>query len=240
MPAGQLRAAGDDRRLVKADLRVQVPLGDNGLELVLLNTPPGGRDGDFGLAAQAGREPEFRAALDQALDYVTSLGARLVHVMAGDVPAEARPAARGVYLENLAWAAERAEESGVTLLIEPINARDRPDYFLQRSDEAVALLETLRKPNVKLLFDFYHVQVMEGDLAMRLQRHWPHVGHLQFASVPGRAEPDAGEIAYPFLFALVDRLEWPGWLSAEYRPREGTPQGLAWGRPYGIGVRDGT
>ncbi len=209
-------------------------LADSDLSLVLLNTAPGQRDNDFGLAAQVGRRDEFRAVLEQALDYVSTLGAGLVHVMAGDVAAAGRAAARETYLENLAWAAEQAATCGITLVIEPLNARDRPDYFLQRSDQAVELLQVLRRPNVKLLYDFYHVQIMEGDLALRLERHWPFVGHLQFASVPGRAEPDAGEIAYPFLFALLDRLGWQGWVSAEYRPRDTTLGGLAWGKPYGI------
>lgn len=217
----------------KAELAAR--LSDAGLELVLLNTPPGSREGDFGLAAQPGREAEFREALERALDYCGHLGARLVHVMAGDVAAVDRAKARETYLENLAWGAERAKAAGITLLIEPINGRDRPDYFLQRSDDAVLLLETLRRPEVKLLYDFYHVQIMEGDLALRLERHWRHLGHIQFASVPGRAEPDAGEIAYPFLFALLDRLGWSGWVSAEYRPRDDTLAGLAWAKPWGIG-----
>lgn len=216
----------------KAALRAEIDR--HGLTALLLNTAPGGREGDFGLAAQPGRRDEFRAALLQALDYGTAMGAGLVHVMSGTVQAEQRAAARETFLENLAWASDQAKASGATLLVEPLNSRDRPDYFVSRTDEVVTLLETLRRDNVKLLFDFYHVQIMEGDLALRLERLWPHLGHIQFASVPGRAEPDAGEIAYPFLFALIDRLGWPGWAAAEYRPRTTTEAGLGWGAPWGI------
>lgn len=206
----------------------------HGLAAILLNTPMGGREGDFGLAAVPGRQDDFRRGLELALTYAGALGAGLIHVMSGVVRPDQRVQARETFFENLAWAADQAAGSGVTLLVEPLNARDRPDYFVSRSDEVVALLQALRRPQVKLLFDFYHVQIMEGDLALRLERHWPHLGHIQFASVPGRAEPDAGEIAYPFLFQLLDRLGWPGWAAAEYKPRDTTEAGLAWGRPYGI------
>lgn len=216
----------------KAELRAAI--AGAGVEALLLNTPMGPREGDFGLAAVPGRRDDFRQGFAQALDYATALGMGLIHVMSGVVAPGQRAAARETFLENFAWAAEQAQGSGVTLLAEPLNARDRPDYFIARTDEAVELLATLRQPAVKLLFDFYHVQIMEGDLALRLERHWPHVGHIQFASVPGRAEPDAGEIAYPFLFQLLDRLGWPGWAAAEYKPRTTTEAGLGWGAPYGL------
>ena len=204
------------------------------LAMVLLNTAMGPCEGDFGLAAVPGRQADFRQVLEQALDYAAALGAGLIHVMSGLVRDGEQGRARETFFENLAWAAAQARGSGITLLVEPLNSRDRPDYFVSRSDEVVLLLQALRQPGVKLLFDFYHVQIMEGDLAMRLERHWPWVGHIQFASVPGRAEPDAGEIAYPFLFELLDRLGWQGWASAEYRPRGTTEAGLAWAAAYGI------
>ncbi len=209
-------------------------LDRNGLTAVLLNTAPGARDGDFGLAAQPGRREEFKQAFAQSLDYATAMGAGLIHVMSGVVAPAQRAAARETFFENLAWASDAAKGSGIQLLIEPLNSRDKADYFVSRSDEVVELLQVLQRPDVKLLFDFYHVQIMEGDLALRLERHWSHIGHFQFASVPGRAEPDAGEIAYAFLFALLDRLGWPGWVAAEYRPRAQTEAGLGWGAPYGI------
>lgn len=216
----------------KTELRAAIE--DAGVEAILLNTPMGPREGDFGLAAVPGRQDDFRCGFDQALDYATALGMGLIHVMSGVLSAEQRPAARATALENLAWAAGEARGSGVTLLVEPLNARDRPDYFVARSDEVALLLRDLGEPGVKLLYDFYHVQIMEGDLALRLERHWPLVGHIQFASVPGRAEPDAGEIAYPFLFGLLDRLGWTGWAAAEYRPRSTTEAGLGWAAPWGI------
>ncbi len=209
-------------------------LARHGLTALLINTTPGPREGDFGLAAVPGRRDDFRQGLLQALDYATAMGAGMVHVMSGLVAATERAAAQATFFDNLAWASEQARGSGITLLIEALNTRDRPDYFVSRSDEVAQLLRTLDCDNVKLLFDFYHVQIMEGDLALRLERHRPLVGHIQFASVPGRAEPDAGEIAYPFLFELLDRLGWPGWAAAEYKPRTTTEAGLAWGAPYGI------
>ncbi len=202
-------------------------LSDHEIALNHINTRPG-NPGEFGLAAQPGRADDFARAIDEALEYAIRLGALTIHCMCGVVLPEHRAAASEVFLRNMMDASQKAEGTGVTLVIEPINSYDRPDFFVQRSDDVVALLQQLDRPNVKLLFDFYHIQIMEGDLARRLDRHWDHIGHFQFASVPLRQEPDLGEVNLKPLFAEIARRGWPGYLGAEYRPRGCTEDGLAW------------
>jgi hydroxypyruvate isomerase len=204
-----------------------------GLTQLGLNTPLG-RAGEFGLAAVPGREREWQAAFRQALDYVTAIGGSAIHCLAGKVPPEQRPAAERTFISNLAQAADLARESGVTLLIEPINPRDRPDYFLNRVEHAAAIVAEVGRPNVKIQFDFYHAQIVGGDLLTRFERHLPLIGHVQIAAVPSRQEPDEGEINYPSVFAALDRLGWQGWIACEYRPRGRTEDGLGWARAYGV------
>src|SRR5262249_48627262 len=136
------------------------------------------------------------------------------------------------FLNNLGKASELAAAHGLTLLIEPLNRRDRPGYFVSRSDEVVMLLQDLACDHVKLLFDLYHIQIMEGDLLRRLERHWPSIGHVQIASVPGRHEPDEGEIAYPAILSDLAHRGWSGYVGAEYNPRRGTAEGLGWAAPW--------
>lgn len=204
-----------------------------GLTQLGLNTPLG-RAGEFGLAAVPGREREWQAAFRQALDYVTAIGGSAIHCLAGKVPPEQRPAAERTFISNLARAADLARESGITLLIEPINPRDRPDYFLNRVEHAAAIVAEVGRPNVKIQFDFYHAQIVGGDLLTRFERHMPLIGHVQIAAVPSRQEPDEGEINYPSVFAALDRLGWQGWIACEYRPRGRTEDGLGWARAYGV------
>lgn len=204
-----------------------------GLTQLGLNTPLG-RAGEFGLAAVPGREREWQAAFRQALDYVTAIGGSAIHCLAGKVPPEQRPAAERTFISNLARAADLARESGITLLIEPINPRDRPDYFLNRVEHAAAIVAEVGRPNVKIQFDFYHAQIVGGDLLTRFERHMPLIGHVQIAAVPSRQEPDEGEINYPSVFAALDRLGWQGWIGCEYRPRGRTEDGLGWARAYGV------
>ena len=128
------------------------------------------------------------------------------------------------------WRAEK----NITLLIEPINPRDRPDYFLSRVEQAADIIAKVGRPNVKIQFDFYHVQIIGGDLITRFEKHLPLIGHVQIAAVPSRAEPDEGEVNYPGIFAALDRLGWPGYVACEYRPRGRTEDGLVWARPYGV------
>jgi hydroxypyruvate isomerase len=210
-------------------------LKENGLELCLFNGPPGDfAAGERGLAALPGRGAEFRASIETALDYARTMGCRKLHVMAGVPPAERRQEAETVYIANLRHAAERAAAEGVTVLLEPLNSRDFPGYFLTRSDQALAIIDRVGRDNVKLQFDFYHLQIMEGDLAEHLRRLMGRFAHIQMAGVPGRHEPDVGEINYPYLLGLVDEVGWDGWVGCEYRPKSGTLEGLGWAKRWGI------
>jgi hydroxypyruvate isomerase len=208
-------------------------LRTHGLELVLMNAPPGDlAAGDRGLAALPGREHEFAASVVTALAYAQTLACPRVHIMAGVLPhgadGEQRARHRSTFVRNLRFAAREAEEQDVTLTIEPINPRDVPGYFLTTQADAHAIREETGVPNLKVQMDLYHAQIVEGDLSARL-RHWlPQIGHIQIAGVPGRHEPDVGEINYRYLFALLDELGYAGWVGCEYRPRAGTSAGLAW------------
>ena len=213
-------------------------LADHGLRQVLFNAPPGRFDaGERGIACLPGREDEFRRGwLDLALPYAAALRCPRVHVMAGLVASGAeRAKLRATYLENLAWAAREAASSGLEVLIEPINRRDIPGYFLNRQDDAHEIVAEVNAPNLKVQMDLYHCQIVEGDLAMKLRRYLPtgKVGHIQIAGVPDRHEPDDGEVHYPHLFALIDALGWRGHVGCEYRPSgDDTSAGLGWFAPY--------
>ena len=209
-------------------------LDAHGLEQALFNAPPGKWDeGERGLASLPGREAEFRRSIDNALEYARVLGNRRLHVMAGLIaPGEDRARHRDAYVANLAHAAAEAKALGVTIVIEPINTRDIPGFFLNRQDEAHDIRRDVGAPNLQVQMDLYHCQIVEGDLAMRLRQHIAGVGHIQVAGVPERHEPDLGEINYPYLFALIDELGYDGWVGCEYRPRHGTSEGLGWMRPY--------
>lgn len=211
-------------------------LEDNGLVQVLFNAPPGHWDaGERGLACLPGREDEFRRSIEQALGYAHALGCPRIHVMAGLAPPDAdRATLRATYVANLAWAADEAEEHGLDVLIEPINTRDIPGFFLNRQDEAHAIVQEVDAPNLKVQMDLYHCQIVEGDLAMRIRQYLPtgRVGHLQIAGVPERHEPDVGEVNYRYLFERIDALGYAGVIGAEYRPRGATSAGLGWFQPY--------
>jgi hydroxypyruvate isomerase len=212
---------------------VQAVLGRHGLTQLGINTPVG-REGESGLAALPGREREWQDAFARALDYAIAIGARSVHCLAGVVPPEKRPAAETVYIANLARAAEAAAKAGIMLLIEPLNPRDRPDYFLTRVEQAADIVRKVGAPNLRIQFDFYHVQIVSGDLIRRFETHLPLIGHVQIASVPERREPDEGEVNYPEILAALDRLGYAGFVGCEYRPRARTEDGLGWARPFGV------
>jgi hydroxypyruvate isomerase len=198
-----------------------------------LNTARG-REGEFGLAALPGCEREWEAAFKQALDYGTAIGACQIHCLAGIVALENRSAAERTFIGNLERAADSAAEKNINLLIEPINPRDRPNYFINRVEQAADIIAKIGRPNVKIQFDFYHAQITGGDLITRFEKHLPMIGHVQIAAVPSRAEPDEGEINYPGIFAALDRMGWSGYVACEYRPRGRTEDGLSWARPFGI------
>lgn len=216
-------------------------LTDNGLQQALFNAPPGDwAGGERGLASLPGREDDFKRSIDAALEYARVLGNQKLHVMAGLIrPDQDRARHRALYLENLAYAARLAAAHGVTVTIEPINTRDIPGFFLNRQDEAQAICAEVAAENLQVQFDLYHCQIVEGDLAVKLQRDMARqpngfggIGHIQIAGVPGRYEPDVGEIHYPYLFELIDSLGYQGWIGCEYRPRAGTSEGLGWLQPW--------
>jgi len=201
---------------------------------VLFNLPPGDlAAGDRGMASIPGREAQFRQGLSEALAYARTLGTPRLHVMAGLLPAGAdRGRHRAAYVANLRHAAEAAARDGLDILIEPLNPRDNPGYFLNTQADAHAVREEVGAANLKVQMDFYHVQIVEGDVATRLRRYLPHVGHIQIAGVPDRHEPDTGELNYPYLFRLMDELGYAGWVGCEYRPAAGTVAGLGWLREH--------
>ena len=206
-------------------VELQKALSGSGLEAISLNTARG-NVGEFGLAALPGRERDARAAIDEAVEYASVIGAPNVHVMAGTSHGKLAEVA---FDANLVYACERAALDGVTILIEPLNSHDAPAYHLGSTAQAEAIIARLDLPNLKLLFDCYHVQIIEGDVGGRLERLLPIVGHIQFASVPGRSEPDRGDLDYREIFASIDDLGWRQPIGAEYRPSGPTVEsGLSW------------
>jgi 2-dehydrotetronate isomerase len=211
-------------------------LHKNGLTQALFNMPPGDwAKGERGMAALPGREAEFRAGVDTALAYAKATNCRLVHAMAGLVPdGHDRAEAERSYVANLRYAADRLSSEGVTVIIEPINTRDIPGYYLNTTTQAMAIIDRVGHPNLQLQLDLYHVQIMEGDLAYHIRTLAGHYPHIQIAGNPGRHEPDIGEINYPFLFDLLDEIGYSGWIGCEYRPKAETRAGLGWAARYGI------
>ncbi|MBI3146512.1 MAG: hydroxypyruvate isomerase family protein [Pseudogulbenkiania sp.] len=209
-------------------------LREYGLTQALFNLPPGDwAAGERGIAALPGREDEFAESVELALGYAEATGCRRLHAMAGLEPQGADPAAmRATFIASLHLAARRCAAHGITLLIEPINNRDMPGYFLNYQQQAHDIVAEVGEPNLKVQMDWYHCQIMEGDIAMRLRRHFAGVGHVQIAGVPERHEPDTGELNYPYLYALLDELGYDGYVGCEYRPRAGTSAGLGWFQPY--------
>jgi 2-dehydrotetronate isomerase len=207
------------------------------VQLVLLNAPAGdAAAGDRGIAALPGREHEFEQAMARALDYARTVACPRVHVQAGRPEASMGAAdCLKTYLRNLAYACDLLRPHGIRVMIEPINTRDIPGYYLTHQQQAADVIAALRKDNLALQMDLYHMQIMEGDLSRRLERHFPLVGHIQIAGVPDRHEPDTGEVNYPALFRLLDRLHYAAWVGCEYRPAAGsatggTSAGLGWMR----------
>jgi hydroxypyruvate isomerase len=205
-------------------------LDDNGLRQVLFNMPPGNwAAGERGLASLPGRQAEFRDGVARALDYAGTLGCGLLHCMAGIVPEDVPAAtAAGLFATNLAWAAERAHAAGVRVVIEPINHRDMPRYYLNTQAQGAAIVEAIGRDRAGLQFDVYHCQVTEGDVTKRMERFMPVIAHMQIADVPDRHEPGTGEIGWAYVFRRMDELGYAGWVGCEYRPAAGTVDGLAW------------
>lgn len=206
-------------------------LAANGLQQVLFNLHPGAEDehGGRGCAALPGFEDRWCADLDRALTVARVLKCPRLHVLCGIVPeGVAWETCRDTLVANLRHGAAAAAADGIALLLEPLNTGQAPGYLLNNTTDARAVIEAVDRPNVRLQFDVYHTQIMEGDLAVRLRALLPLIGHIQIAGVPGRHEPDVGEIHYPYLFGVMDEIGYDGWVGLEYTPRGGTLEGFGW------------
>ncbi len=205
-------------------------LKSNGLVNNLFNLPPGDfAGGERGIASLPGREEEFRTGVATAIEYAQVMGTPTLHAMAGLFPAGAdRAKHRAVYIENLRYAAKALAKQGLAFVIEPINTRDIPGYFLNHQADGHAICKEIGEPNLKVQMDLYHAQIMDGDLSVTLKNNFAGIGHIQIASVPARHEPDEGEVNYPHLFKLLDELGYTGWVGCEYKPRGKTEDGLGW------------
>ena len=219
-----------------APAEIVAQLKQHGLSQVLFNLPPGDwAKGDRGMAALPGRESEFLADLERALEYAVATDCKRLHAMAGNLPAGAdRREGTAVYVSNLRRAADRAALHGITLLIEPLNKRDNPGYFLNTTAEAMAILSEVGRDNLKLQLDLYHCQITEGDLATHIRNLAGSYEHVQIAGVPDRHEPDQGEVNYSYLLGLLDEVGYAGWVGCEYRPVAETRAGLAWAQRWGV------
>ena len=205
-------------------------LQETGLAMLGLNTHRGNTAmGENGLAALPGREAEAQAAIDQALTYARAIGTKAVHVMAGN---SSGPRARAAFVTNLRYACTVAAQDGVTILIEPLNLYNAPGYFLNSTGQAADIIREVAAPNLKLMFDCYHVQIIEGDVTRRLAHLLPLVGHIQVASVPDRAAPDHGELDYAYVFDRIAALGWAHPIGAEYLPEGDTDKTLGWLAAY--------
>jgi len=204
----------------------------NGLQLVLINAPPGDwSNAERGLACLPGREDEFRAGVVEALRYAQALQCPRIHLMSGVIPPGGTvQTLTPLWLNNLRWACEQAAAAGLRLCIEPLNTRDMPGYFLTRQNQALALISAVGAANLGLQMDWYHCQIAEGDVATRLRRAMASgvLAHVQIAGVPDRHEPDDGELRVEYLLKLLDELGYAGFVGCEYRPKAGTSAGLGW------------
>ena len=209
-------------------------LSANGLTQVLHNMPGGDWDkGERGIAALPDRVSEFQASVEATIEYASALGCKQVNCLAGIPTAGvSREAAERTYIENLRFAAPRLQAAGIKLLIEAINTRDIPGFFLNTTRQAVAIIDAVASDNVYVQYDIYHMQIMEGDLAPTIEANIARIPHMQLADAPGRHEPGTGEINYSFLFGFIDGIGYPGWIGCEYRPKTTTLDGLGWIRPY--------
>ncbi|WP_300273578.1 hydroxypyruvate isomerase [Halomonas sp.] len=205
-------------------------LDDNGLTQVLFNLPAGDwAAGERGIACHPDRIAEFREGVERAIAYARVLGNTQVNCLAGIKPEGVSDAeARHTLVGNLRYAADKLADAGILLIAEPINTRDIPGFFLNRTEQALQIFDEVAGDNLKLQYDIYHMQIMEGDLAPTIETHFDRIAHVQIADNPGRHEPGTGEINYPFLFAHLDRLGYQGWIGAEYKPAGRTQEGLGW------------
>jgi hydroxypyruvate isomerase len=222
--------------------QLRAALDSAGLSQVLFNLPPGNWDsGERGLTSLPGREAEFRDSVAKALDYAEALNCPRLHAMAGLLPENADEVTRvahwETYISNLRYAASEFSERGKVLLVEPINPRDMPGFLLNTQAQAQAVIEQVGAKNLRVQFDLYHCQIVEGDLIRNLEAQFANIGHVQIAGVPERHEPDRGEVHYPAVLDRLESLGYEGWVGCEYRPAGTTAAGLSWGHAYGLSGR---
>ena len=207
-----------------------------GLTQVLHNLPAGNWGaGERGIAILPNRVAEFRDGVSRAVEYAKALDCRQVNCLAGIVPEGADPVKlRAVFVENLRYAADALAKHNIKLLIEPINTRDIPGFFLNGTEQAIQIISEVGSENLFVQYDIYHMQIMEGDLAMTMKKHLGRIAHIQLADNPGRNEPGTGEINYPFLFRTLDEIGYRGWIGCEYKPKTNTLEGLGWYKPHTV------
>lgn len=209
-------------------------LEEHGLVQVLHNLPAGDwAAGERGIACHPDRVNEFREGVDRAIEYATALGCKQVNCLAGIAPdGVSAGKLRETFVGNLQFAAAKLDRAQIRLLIEPVNTRDIPGFYLCRSAQALEIIAAVASDNLWLQYDIYHMQVMEGDLATTIANHVGRIAHLQLADNPGRHEPGTGEINYPFLFRFIEDLGYSGWIGCEYKPKARTSAGLGWAKAY--------
>jgi hydroxypyruvate isomerase len=206
----------------------------SGIEVILFNLPPGDWDaGERGIACHPGRIAEFQEGVGLAIDYAQALGCRRLNCLAGIAPADCSASrAREILIENLRFAAAVTQRAGIELVMEPLNTRDNPGYLIATTRAGLEIVAAVGSPNLRLQYDIYHAQVMEGDLARTLEASLARIGHIQLADNPGRHEPGSGEINFPFLLRHLAAIGYPGWIGCEYKPQAGTEAGLGWLQPF--------
>ncbi|MAC60802.1 MAG: hydroxypyruvate isomerase [SAR116 cluster bacterium] len=199
------------------------------LDLSVFNSLPGNfKNGDRGLACLPKRKEEFQRTIIQSIEYAKIIKCKKIHIMSGIQGSKNDLAYRDTYIENLQWACDKFSEEDLTVLIEPINSRNIPDYFLSSTDMAIKIIELTAKKNIKLLFDIYHHQIIRGDVTKYLKNIYSYIGHIQIAGIPDRNEPDISEIDYKFIFKIINDLGYKGWIGCEYNPIQDTESGLSW------------
>ena len=199
------------------------------LSLSIFNSPPGNfKNGDRGLACLPERKKEFKESIATAIEYAEIINGKNIHVMAGLCEKHDDLTLKETYIENIKWACDQFQKNNLTLLIEPINQRNIPSYFLSSTDFAIDLINIIDRSNLKLLFDIYHHQIIRGDVTKYLEKYFPYIGHIQIAGIPNRNEPDDSELDYSYVFKVIKDLNYNGWIGCEYNPKEGTVSGLKW------------
>ena len=234
--AAQFGFAGVEYHFPYAYPREQLAdrLHQHSLEQVLYNLPAGDwASGERGIACLPHRVGEFQEGVGTAIDYAQALACTQINCLAGIAPKNIAPdQVLETFIANLRFAAEKLGAAGIRLLIEPINTRDVPGFYLTHTQQAIDVIQAVRSDNVYVQYDIYHMQIMEGDLAPTMQKHLSRIAHVQLADNPGRNEPGTGEINYPFLFDFLDRLHYSGWIGCEYKPKTTTAEGLGWIAPH--------